>query len=71
MRVYVDAVARAIICSKPEMKNGETTIVATLKSELPPATLRKITGNITRDFRTPQHPSFATRMSTPPQIFLL
>ena len=40
MRVYVDAVARAIICGKPEMKTGETTIVATLKSELPPATLR-------------------------------
>ena len=31
--------ARAIICGKLEMKIGEIAIVATLKSELPPATL--------------------------------
>ena len=37
--VYVDAVARAIICGKPEMRIGEIAIVAALKSELPPATL--------------------------------
>jgi len=35
----VDAVARAIICGKPEMRLGEIDIMATLKSELPPATL--------------------------------
>ena len=32
--------ARAIICGKPEMKIGEIAIVATLISELPPATFR-------------------------------
>ena len=31
--------ARAIICGKPEMRIGEIAIVATLKSELPLATL--------------------------------
>ena len=36
----MDPVARAIICGKPEMRIGEIDIVATLKSELPPATLR-------------------------------
>ena len=35
----MDAVARAIICGKPEMKIGEIAIVAALKSELPPVTL--------------------------------
>ena len=40
MRLYMAAVVRAIICGKSEMKIGEATIVATLKSELPPATLR-------------------------------
>ena len=33
------AVVRAIICGKPEMRIGEIDIMATLKSELPPATL--------------------------------
>ena len=39
MWVCADAVARAIICGKPEMRFGEIAIVATLKSELPLATL--------------------------------
>ena len=39
MWVYEVAVARAIICGKPEMRIGEIAIVAALKSELPPATL--------------------------------
>jgi hypothetical protein len=37
--ICADAVVRAIICGKPEMRIGEIDIMATLKSELPPATL--------------------------------